>query len=83
MIITESLPPARVLVDVDWRRPFEAHNVNEFTFQAGGDETEVTWSILAANSYSMKLIGIFVNLQSEFGKHMESGLKNLKAVAEK
>jgi hypothetical protein len=31
----------------------------------------------------MKLIGIFVNIESQFGKHMESGLKNLKSVAEK
>jgi hypothetical protein len=31
----------------------------------------------------MKLIGIFVNMPSEFEKHMESGLRNLKNAAEK
>jgi hypothetical protein len=31
----------------------------------------------------MKVIGIFVNMESAFGKHMESGLKTLKSVAEK
>jgi hypothetical protein len=83
MTITESTEPSRVLVEVDWRKPFEAHNVNEFTLQARGYETQVSWSILASNSYSMKLIGIFVNMPSEFGKHMELGLKNLKNAAEK
>jgi hypothetical protein len=31
----------------------------------------------------MKLIGIFVNIESQFGQHMESGLNNLKRAAEK
>ena len=32
---------------------------------------------------TMKVIGIFVNMASAFGKHMESGLKNLRSVAGK
>jgi hypothetical protein len=31
----------------------------------------------------MKVMSIFVNIQKEFGKHMESGLSSLKAAAEK
>jgi uncharacterized protein YndB with AHSA1/START domain len=83
MTITESVAPSKVVVEVDWRRPFEARNLNEFNIQVRGDDTQVTWSILASNLYSMKLIGIFVDMQSEFGKHMESGLENLKNAAEK
>jgi hypothetical protein len=30
-----------------------------------------------------KLIGIFINIESQFAKHMESGLKNLKSAAER
>jgi hypothetical protein len=82
MMITESVVPARVSVRVDWLRPFAAHNLNQFTIHAQGDEAEVTWSIEASNLYPMKVIGIFVNMQSEFGKHMESGLRSLKSVAE-
>jgi uncharacterized protein YndB with AHSA1/START domain len=83
MLITESVPPSRVSVNVDWRKPFEAHNLNEFTMQPRGEEIEITWNIQASNSYSMKLIGIFVNMKSEFAKHMDSGLTNLKNAAEK
>ena len=82
MIITESVVPSKVSVKVDWLKPFEAHNLNEFTIHAQGGETKVAWSIQASNLYAMKVIGIFVNMESEFGKHMESGLKNLKSVAE-
>ena len=83
MIITESVVPSKVSVKVDWIKPFEAHNLNEFTIYDQGGETKVVWSIQASNLYAMKVIGIFVNMESAFGKHMESGLKNLKSVAEK
>ena len=83
MVITESLVPSKVSVKVDWLKPFKAHNLNEFTIHGQGDETQVTWSILASNLYSMKLIGIFINIESQFAKHMESGLKNLKSAAER
>jgi len=83
MMITESVAPTTVSVKVDWLKPFAAHNLNEFTIHAQGEEAEVTWSIHASNLYPMKVIGIFVSMESEFGKHMESGLKNLKSAAEK
>jgi hypothetical protein len=83
MAITDSVVPTKVSVKVDWFKPFVAHNLNEFTIHAQGNETEIMWSIQASNLYAMKVIGIFVNMESEFGKHMESGLKNLKSSAEK
>jgi hypothetical protein len=81
MTIIESVTPSKVSVNVDWRKPFKAGNLNEFTIRAQGDATAVTWSIQASHLYPMKVVGIFVDIQSEFGKHMESALKNLKSVA--
>jgi hypothetical protein len=83
MLITESVAPSKVSVEVDWLKPFVAHNLNEFTIQAQGDDTQLTWSILTSNQYAMKLVGVFFDIESQFGQHMESGLKNLKSVAEK
>lgn len=83
MAITDSVAPSKVSVKVEWFKPFAAHNINEFTIAANVKETEVAWSIQASNFYPMKVVGIFVNMESEFGKHMESGLKNLKTSAEK
>jgi hypothetical protein len=83
MLITDSVVPSKVSVQADWHKPFTAHNLKEFTIHSRGDDTQATWSIQASNLYAMKLIGIFVNIESQFGKHMESGLKNLKSVAEK
>lgn len=83
MAIIESVPPKMVSIKVDFVKPFEAHNVNEFVLEPTGGATKVTWTIDASNLYMMKVMSIFVNIQKEFGKHMEAGLGSLKTAAEK
>lgn len=82
LVISESVPPRMVAIKVDFLRPFEAHNLNEFIFEPDASGTKVTWSIQASNLYAMKLVGIFFNIQREFEKHVDTGLSNLKSVAE-
>jgi Polyketide cyclase / dehydrase and lipid transport len=85
MIIMESAPPlkgvGKVVVKVDFVKPFTVHNVNEFTLEPGLSTT-VTWTMRGSNLYFMKLMGIFVNMDRMMGKHFETGLQNLKAAAE-
>ena len=83
MEILESVPPKLVTIKVDFVKPFEAHNTNQFAFEPAEGSTKVTWTLDASNLYMMKVMSIFVNIQKEFGKHMESGLSSLKATAEK
>jgi len=82
MTITESTPPRMISVEVDLVKPFEAHNINEFTLEPAGDSTKVTWAMHGTNLYIMKLISVFKNMDSVAGKHFERGLDNLKTVAE-
>jgi len=82
MMITESTPPRMISVEVDFVKPFEAHNINEFTLEPAGDSTKVTWAMHGTNLYIMKLISVFKNMDGVAGKHFERGLDNLKAVAE-
>ena len=70
------------------KRQDEAHNLNEFKLEpdSAGPQaanTRVTWSIQASNLYAMKLVGVFFNIRREFGKHIDTGLNNMKAIAEK
>ena len=83
MSITESEPPRRVAIQVDFVKPFAAHNVNEFLLEPVGSSTKVTWTMQGRNLFFMKLMSIFVNMDRVMGRHFESGLNNLKAVAEK
>ena len=83
MSITESTPPDSIVIQVDFLKPFRAHNVNEFSLEAGGASTKVTWTMQGANLFFMKIMSIFVNMDRVMGRHFETGLDNLKAVAEK
>ena len=82
MSITESVPPSMISIKVDFVKPFEAHNINEFTLEPDGALTKVTWTMHGTNLYIMKIMSIFVNMDRIVGRHFESGLDNLKTVAE-
>ena len=89
MSIIESTPPSRVVVKVDFVKPFAAHNLNEFTLEpiVGpipklGPATKITWTMQGSNLYFMKVMSIFVNMDRVMGKHFENGLNNLKKVVE-
>jgi uncharacterized protein YndB with AHSA1/START domain len=82
MSITRSVPPTNVSVLVDWVKPFQAHNVNEFTLEPQGATTKVTWTMQGTNVYMMKLMSVFTSMDRFMGKHFEDGLANLKAAAE-
>jgi uncharacterized protein YndB with AHSA1/START domain len=82
MSITESARPTRIVIQTDFVKPFEAHNVNQFLLEPAGAGTKVTWTMQGSNLYFMKVMGVFVNMDRMMGKHFEAGLHNLKAVAE-
>ena len=83
MEIRDVAPPSKVVIQLDFIKPFEGHNTAEFTLQPQGDSTEVTWAMYGPAPYFHKLIGLFLNMDQMIGKDFESGLQNLKAVAEK
>ncbi len=76
------MPPSLISINVDFVNPFEAHNINEFTLEPDGALTKVTWTMHGTNLYIMKIMSIFVNMDRIVGRHFESGLDNLKTVAE-
>lgn len=83
MEITQSSPASKVVIGLDFIRPFEGHNIAEFTLQPRGDAVEVRWSMRGPSPYMAKLMGIFLNMDRMIGKDFEVGLANLKALAEK
>ena len=83
MQIAESSPPSKITIKLDFLKPFEAHNMVEFTLEPKGDATNVTWAMQGDTPYFAKIIHVFINMDSMVGKDFETGLANLKAVAEK
>lgn len=83
MLITESIPNQKISIAVDFVKPFTARNVNVFTFEPAEDSTKVTWDFTGTYVYVLKVMSIFVSMDRIMGKHFETGLENLKRVAER
>jgi len=45
MEIIDASPPSRLAIKLDFLRPFEAHNMVEFTLGTSGDATNVIWAM--------------------------------------
>jgi hypothetical protein len=82
MQIIESAAPSRVLIQLDFSRPFEGHNTAEFALTPAGDSTTVVWAMYGPSPYISKLMGVFFNLDQMIGKDFETGLANLKSITE-
>ncbi|HWU53317.1 MAG TPA: SRPBCC family protein [Tahibacter sp.] len=82
MQIVEATPHSRIRIQLDFLKPFEAHNTAEFTLQPVADGTEVHWAMYGPQPYFSKLMGLFFNMDKMIGKDFEAGLASLKAGAE-
>jgi uncharacterized protein YndB with AHSA1/START domain len=82
MEILESSPPARLLIKLDFLKPFEAHNEAEFAFIAEGASTRVTWTMTGPQAFPMKLMGLFMIMDRMVGNDFEKGLASIKQIAE-
>lgn len=83
MEITESSPASKIALKLDFVKPFEAHNIVQFTLEPKGDTTNVTWAMQGPTPYFAKIIHVFIDMDSMVGKDFEAGLASMKAVAEK
>ena len=82
MEILQSVAPWSMVAKLDFSRPFEAHNTVRFTLATEGGSTRVTWSMEGPQAYAFKLMTVFFSMDAMLGKEFETGLCNLKTVAE-
>lgn len=83
MEILEASVPARIVIKLDFFKPFEGHNTAEFAMLPQGDATHVTWLMHGPLPLMGKIMHLFVNMDRMIGKDFETGLANLKRLAEK
>jgi hypothetical protein len=75
--------PSKVIIKLDFLKPFEGHNVAEFTFEPQSDSTSVTWAMYGPAPFFSKVMQVFMSMDKMIVKDFDSGLANLKAIAEK
>ncbi len=83
MEIAESVPDEKVLMKLDFSKPFEAHNMVNFSLAPDGDATKVTWTMYGPVTFLPKIMHVIFDMDKMVGGQFEEGLQNLKAVAER
>ena len=83
MEIVEATPGQSVTLKLDFTRPFEARNFVEYKLQPKGSATQVSWDMHGPMPFISKVMCVFVDLDTMIGKDFETGLANLKTLAEK
>jgi uncharacterized protein YndB with AHSA1/START domain len=82
MEILETSPPAKIVIKLDFFKPFEGHNTAEFTILPQGDATDVRWVMHGPAPFMSRLMQVFINIDRMIGKDFEIGLANLKRLTE-
>jgi uncharacterized protein YndB with AHSA1/START domain len=83
MEILEVSAPSKIVIKLDFFKPFEAHNTAEFTMLPQGDGTSLTWLMHGPAPFMSKVMQVFVNMDKMVGKDFEAGLAKLKKLAER
>jgi uncharacterized protein YndB with AHSA1/START domain len=83
MEILEANTPSKLVIKLDFFKPFEAHNTAEFTMLPQGNATSVHWVMHGPATFMSKVMTVFVNFDKMVGKDFEQGLANLKKLTEK
>ena len=83
MEILDASAPSKIVIKLDFFKPFEGHNTAEFTMLPQGDGTHVTWVMHGPANFMSRLIQVFMNLDNMIGRDFEAGLANLKKLTEK
>jgi len=82
MTMTESRPSELIRIKLEFVKPFRATSIAEFTFEPRGDQTAVTWTMTGQKNFLTKAIHLFMNMDRMVGGSFESGLAQIKALAE-
>jgi len=82
MRIIEATAPSRIVLALDFERPFEAHNTVEFTLVPDGPGTHVSWAMRGPTPFFGKVMHVFMDMDRMVGGDFEAGFAKLKALAE-
>ena len=82
MEITDTVPSSKVVIKLDFLKPFEAHNTTEFTLSPQGGATKVNWAMHGPHPFFFRLMAMLCNMDKMVGKDFEAGLANMKAAVE-
>jgi hypothetical protein len=82
MTIVEVKPNEQIDIKLDFIKPWESTNRTQFVFQAAGDKTTVTWTMLGSLGFVEKAMGLLKSWDELIGPDFDKGLAKLKSTSE-
>ncbi|MBI1291242.1 polyketide cyclase [bacterium] len=73
----------KVLLTLEFIKPFVSTCTIEFSTQHHKDGCRVVWAMTGKNNFVAKIFCLFMDMDKMIGKDFEEGLASLKALAEK
>jgi uncharacterized protein YndB with AHSA1/START domain len=83
MEIIDTAPPNKIIIKLDFIKPFEGHNIAEFTLEPQGEATNVLWEMRGPVPFIGKIIHTVMDMDKMIGTDFAAGLASMKAAAEK
>lgn len=80
--IIKTSEPIRVSMTLDMYKPIKGSNKVVFSMTPADDGTIVTWAMDGKNSFIMKVVGQFIDMDKMIGRDFEEGLINIKTLVE-
>jgi hypothetical protein len=74
--------PAKIVIDLQFQKPFAAHNQAEFSLEPRGEATQISWAMTGRSPFPIRVMSLFFSMDKMVGKDFEAGLANLGAVVE-
>lgn len=82
MEITSSVPDSRIVIDLQFLKPFKQRNDTVFTLQPTDSGVKVTWTMAGKHNLMSKAMGLFMSMDKMVGGSFAQGLASLKSISE-
>lgn len=81
-VITQAVPPSRVMVQVEMEEPYEDKSTLEIDLRPHDSGTLLRWAASGGMSYFTKVTTAFTTMDAVMGPKVEDSLAKLKLLAE-
>jgi surface antigen len=82
MTIEKSDRPSKIVINLEFIKPWTATNTATFAFAPAGTGVNVTWAMDGENNFMAKGASLFMDMDKMVGGDFERGLAALKSAAE-
>lgn len=82
MTITAANSAQKVVIKLEFLKPFQATNTATFSLSPEASGTRVNWAMEGRNNFIAKCMGVFMNMDKMVGGDFERGLASLKQASE-